>query len=45
VSMTTELASVAKIMGAPRTNDTRVARQLGKGINTWVSETAMPSRR
>jgi hypothetical protein len=43
--MTTELASMAKIMGAPRANDTRVARELGQGVNTWVFETAMLSRR
>jgi hypothetical protein len=40
--MTTELTSVTKIMGAPGVNDIRVARQLGQGVNTWVSETAMP---
>jgi hypothetical protein len=44
-SMRTELTSVTKIMGAPRANDTRVARQLGQGVNTWVSKTVMPSRR
>jgi hypothetical protein len=43
--MTTEPASKEKIIGVPRANDTRVAQQLGQGINTWVFETKMSSRR
>jgi hypothetical protein len=42
--MTTELASLAKIMGAHGANDTRVTQQLGQSVNAWVSETVMPSR-
>jgi hypothetical protein len=42
--MMTELASMTKIMGVLGANDTRVTRQLGQGINTWVFETTMPCR-
>jgi hypothetical protein len=41
--MTTELASVAKIMCAPRANDTRIIEQLGLDVDTGVAETSMLS--